>query len=199
MPNTYTYPSVLFQGITFTAKQWGKFPTISFTIGGTAGQEVVTVNSTLTNIDVVIEDTVTTTAQVIAAIEATSPSLNGNSAGDLVSMVETTPGTVTGPATSGAMTGAIAPNYLGFYSDQSITALTASFQAFQFSSVSKFLTLANDETAGTNAIVYSWDGVNNHGRLNPAQSQLLELTSASIIFLKYINGAPAYRLMVKTA
>lgn len=199
MPNTYTYPSVLFQGITFTAKQWGKFPTISFTIGGTAGQEVVTVNSTLTNINVLIEDTVTTTAQVIAAIEATSPSLNGNSAGDLVSMVETTPGTVTGPATSSAMSGAVAPNYMGFYADQSTNVLTNTFQAFIFSSVAKFLTLVNNDTAGTNTVVYSWDGINNHGKLTPGASTMLEQTAAMAIFLKYENGAPAYKLMVKTS
>lgn len=199
MPNTYTYPSVLFQGITFTARQWGKFPTISYTTGATAGQEVVTVNATLTNISVQIATGVSTTAQVKAAIEATSPSLDNNSAGDLVSMVITTPGVVTAPATSGAMTGAVAPNFLGFYSDQSITVLTATFQAFIFSSVAKFITLVNTETAGTDTIVYSWDGINNHGKLTPGASTMLEQTSASLIFLKYENAAPDYKLMVKTA
>lgn len=198
MPN-YTYPSVLFQGITFTAKQWGKFPTISYTTGALAGSEVVTVNATLTNISVQIESGVSTTAQVIAAIQATSPSLDHNGAGDLVSMVETTPGLVTAPATSGAMTGAIAPNYLGFYSDQTITPLTSSFQAFIFASVAKFITLVNMETAGTDTIVYSWDGVNNHGKLTFGASTMLEQTSASVIFLKYENAAPDYKLMVKTS
>lgn len=199
MANTYTYPSVLFQGLTFTARQWGKFPTISFTTGGTAGSEVVTVNAALTNISVQIEDMVSTTAQVKAAIDATAGTGAGNNAGDLVSIVETTPGTVTAPATSGAMTGAAAPNYLGFYSDQMLTALTTSFQAFIFASVAKFLTLVNVDSAGTNTIVYSWDGVNNHGKLTPGASKMLDQTSAGMIFLKYENGAPAYKLMVKTS
>ena len=197
--STYTYPSVLFQGITFTAKQWGKFPTISFTTGATAGQEVVTVASNLSNISVQIATGVSTTAQVIAAIQATSPSVAGNNAGDLVSMVESTPGVVTAPATSGAMTGAAAPNYLGFYSDETITPLTTSYQAFIFASVAKFLTLVNTDSAGSNKIVYSWDGINNHGKLTPGASTMLEQTSASVIFLKYETGAPGYKLMVKTA
>lgn len=197
--STYTYPSVLFQGITFTARQWGKFPTISYTTGAVAGSEVVTVNATLTNINVQIATGVSTTAQVKAAIEATSPSLNHNSAGDLVSMVITTPGLVTAPATSGAMTGAVAPNYLGFYSDETITVLTTSYQAFIFASVAKFITLVNTDTAGSNKVVYSWDGVNNHGKLTPGASTMLEQTSASVIFLKYETGAPGYKLMVKTS
>lgn len=196
---SYTYPTVLFQGITFTAKQWGKFPTISFTIGAVAGAEVVTVNSTLTNINVQIATGVSTTAQVVAAIQATSPSVNGNSAGDLVSMVITTPGVVTAPATSSAMSGAAAPDYLGFYRDETITPLTSSFQAFIFTSVAKFITLVNTDSAGSNAIVYSWDGVNNHGKLTPGASTMLEQTSACVIFLKYQTGAPAYKLMVKMA
>lgn len=198
MPSTYTYPSVLFQGLTFTARQWGKYPTISFTAGGTAGSEAVTVNGTLTNISVQIASGVSTTAQVKSAIDATAGTGDGNTAGDLVSVVVTTPGVVTAPATSGAMAGAVAPNYLGFYSDQTITALSSSFQAFQFSSVSRFIILSNEESSGTNNVVYSWDGVNNHGILKPTASALLEQTAASIIFLKYQNGAPAYKLMVKT-
>jgi hypothetical protein len=194
--SAYTYPSVLFQGITFTTKQWGKFPTITYTAGATAGSEVVTVDSSH-NITVQIASTVSTTAQVISAIQATSPSVDGNSAGDLVSMQNTTPGVVTAPATSSAMTGAVAPNTLGYYTDQSLTPLTGTFQTLYFQFNAKWMLLANDDTAGTNKVVWSWDGINNHGILAPGQAVTIDTLNANVIYLKDQNGAPAYRLSTK--
>lgn len=193
--SAYTYPSVLFQGITFTAKQWGKFPTITYTAGATAGFEVVTVDASH-NIFVQIADTVSTTAQVISAIQATSPSVDGNSAGDLVSMSETTPGTVT-VGTSSAMSGAVAPNTLGYYTDQTGTPLTGTFQTLYFQFNAKWMLLANDDTSGTNKVVWSWDGINNHGILGPGQSMTIDTLNANVIFVKDQNGSPAYRLMAK--
>lgn len=195
--SAYTYPSVLFQGITFTAKQWGKFPTISFTAGGVAGSEVVTVASDLSNINVQVASGVSTTAQVITAIQATSPSVYGNSAGDLVSMVNTTPGLATAPFTSSAMSGAVAPNTLGYYTDQIGTPLTGTFQTLYFQFNAKWMLLTNDDTAGTNKIVFSWDGINNHGIIGPGQSVTIDTLNANVIYLKDQNGAPAYRLMAK--
>lgn len=195
MPN-YTYPSVLFQGLTFTARQWGRFPTITYTAGATAGAEVVTTNAS-NNIFVQISTGVSTTAQVKAAIEATSPSLNGLSAGDLVSIVITTPGVVTAPATSSAMSGAVAPNTLGYYTDQSAMVLTASYQIVYFQFNAKWMLLVNDETVGTDKVVWSWDGINNHGIIGPGQSMTIDTLNANVIFLKYQNGAPDYRLMAK--
>jgi hypothetical protein len=194
--SAYTYPSVLFQGITFTAKQWGKFPLINFTTGATAGFEVVTVDANH-NIFVQVATGVSTTAQVIAAIQATSPSVDGNSAGDLVSMQNTTPGVVTAPATSSAMTGAVAPNTLGYYTDQSLTPLTGTFQTLYFQFNAKWMLLANDDTAGTNKVVWSWDGINNHGILAPGQAVTIDTLNANVIYLKDQNGAPAYRLSTK--
>jgi hypothetical protein len=197
--SAYIFPTVLFQGLTFTAKQWGKYPTISYTIGAVAGAEVVSVSSTAPthNITVQIQTGVSTTAQVKAAIEATSPSLDFQSAGDLVSIVITTPGVVTAPATSSAMSGAVAPNVLGFYMDQSGTTLTTSFQAMLFSFNAKFASIINDETTGTKQVIFSWDGINNHGILNPGQSMTIDTINANIVYLKEANGAPAYRLMAK--
>jgi hypothetical protein len=195
--SAYTYPSVLFQGLTFTAKQWGKFPTISFTTGGTAGSEVVTVNAALTSISVQIETGVSTTAQVKAAIEATSPSVNLNSAGDLVSIVETTPGVVTAPATSSAMTGAVAPNVLGYFMDQNGTPLTTTFQTLFFKFSARYCSIINKETSGTKQVIFSWDGVNNHGILDPGESMMIDTVNSNVIYLKQANGAPAYKLMAK--
>jgi hypothetical protein len=193
MALAYTYPSVSFQGMTFTARKWGHFPTITYTVGAVAGSEVVTTDSS-NNIFVQIEDTVSTTAQVKAAIEATSPSVNGLAAGDLVSIVENTPGTVTA-GVSGAMTGAVAPNILGYCVDDSITPLTASYVYFPFAL--RFLTIVihNDDPSGTNRLVFSWDGINNHGILDPGESITLDKANQAAIFLKYINGAPAYRVI----
>lgn len=194
--SSYTFPSVLFQGITFTAKRRNHFPTISYTAGGVAGSEVVTTDSS-NNILVQISSGVSTTAQVITAIQATSPSLNGLGAGDLVSMVNTTPGVVTAPATSSAMTGAVGPNTLGFYSDQTITVLTGTYQTFFFQFNAKWMLLANDDTTGTNKLVWSWDGINNHGIIAAGQSMTIDTLNSNVIFLKDQNGAPAYRLMAK--
>lgn len=195
--SAYTYPTVVFQGITFTAKQWGKFPTISFTTGAVAGAEVVTVNATLTSISVQISTGVSTTAQVITAIQATSPSANGNSAGDLVSMVNTTPGVVTAPATSSAMSGAVSPNVLGYFMDQSGTVLTTSYQTLFFQFAAKWCSIINDETSGTKQVIFSWDGVNNHGILYPGQSMTIDTVNANVVYLKEANGAPNYRIMAK--
>lgn len=80
-----TYPSVAIQThLTFTARRWGQFPTISFTNGATAGSEVVTVDSSL-NITVQIASGVTTMLQIKTAVDAAT-SLNGLGAGDLVSV-----------------------------------------------------------------------------------------------------------------
>lgn len=66
----YTYPSVTINNMTFTALRWGQFPTISYTVGATAGSEVVTLASTLANINIQIESGVSTNAQIKAAVEA---------------------------------------------------------------------------------------------------------------------------------
>jgi hypothetical protein len=195
--NLKTYPSVVFQGITFTATRVGVYPLINFTTGGVAGSEVVTTDAN-NNIFVQIQSGVSTTNQVISAIQATSPSLNGNGAGDLVTMSNGSPGAaVTAPATSSAMSGAVGQNTLGFYSDQTVTPLTGSYQAFLFQFNAKWCMIANDDAAGTNKVVWSWDSINNHGTLAPGQSMVIDTVNANIIYLKDQNGAPAYRLMAK--
>src|SRR5258708_1086135 len=194
--SSFTFPSVLFQGLTFTAKRVGIYPTISYTTGAVAGSEVVTVDSSH-NITVQIATGVSTTAQVKAAIEATSPSLDGQSAGDSVSIVITTPGVVTAPATSSAMSGAVAPNVLAYFMDQNGTVLTTSYQAMFFAFSAKFCSIINDEASGNKQVIFSWDGVNNHGILYAGQSFTIDTVNANVIFLKEANGAPAYRLMTK--
>ena len=80
-----TFPTVVINNVTYTAKRWGQFPTISYTNGATAGSEVVSVDSSL-NITVQIQDGVSTNAQIKTALDATAGSATGLAAGDLVSV-----------------------------------------------------------------------------------------------------------------
>jgi hypothetical protein len=83
-----TFPSVAIQTyLTFTAKRWGQFPTITFTNGATAGSEVVSLDSSL-NITVQIQSGTTTMLQIKTAIEAHTVS-SGLSANDLVTVTIT--------------------------------------------------------------------------------------------------------------
>ena len=196
---TYIFPSSTLNFVTYTAKRWGYAPIVTYTGGGFAGHEVVMTDPSH-NIFVQIQNGVSTNAQIKAAIDATIPSGTGMSAGDYVSvMIAAGHSTDTNvPGSSPAMTGAVAPNFQGFYSDDTITPLTASYQPFQFPMVSRHITIQNRNTSGNFGIMYSWDGINNHGFVEVLQSTILDKTNVSFIWLKYINGAPSYKLMVKT-
>lgn len=117
--------------LTFTSKRIAQIPTITFTNGGIAGQEVVTVTG-YSNISVKIESGVSTMAQVKFAIE-NSPVFTGFSANDLVS-VSITAGhnsdpveTVVNAVLTGAITAPVAPpsGYLGRASSFSVLARSA--------------------------------------------------------------------------
>jgi len=198
--DTYVYPSAVIQSyMTFTAKRWGQFPTITIVSGATAGMEYCTMDSSW-NITIYIASGTSTMAQVAAAVAAGSPSATNTAvAGDLVSVAVTSghnSDTVTTQSLT-SLSGAVGPNDLGFYSDQSITALTSSFVAFPYNFVARIITIANDDTSGTNKVVFSFDGVNVHGTLGFSQAVTWDVPTGNVIFLKYTNGAPAYRLIVK--
>lgn len=87
---SYTFPTVVINNVTYTAKRWGQFPTISYTAGATAGQEVVTVASDLSNINVQIADGVSTNTQINNAIaNAKGAAVESLYASDLVSVAIT--------------------------------------------------------------------------------------------------------------
>jgi hypothetical protein len=196
---TYVYPSSTLNFVTYTAKRWGYNPIITYLSGGVAGQEVVSTDSSH-NIYVQIQSGVSTNAQIKAAIDTTFPSGDGMSAGDYVTVTiaagHSTDTNV--PGSSPTMTGAVSPDFQGFYVDDTITPLTSTYQLFRFPMVSKHITLQNRNTNGNFGIMYSWDGINNHGYIEVNQSTLLDKTNVSLIYLKYINGSPSYKLMVKT-
>jgi hypothetical protein len=80
------------------------------------------------------------------------------------------------------------------FQDQTIP-LTASFIAVSFGFKADSWILINDETTGTNEIAWSYDGVNVHGVLKPTEAIALDTADVHEVFLKYITGAPAYRLI----
>lgn len=115
----YTFPSVTINNMTFTARRWGQFPTISYSAGATAGSEVVTLASNLGNINVQIADGVSTNTQIKNAIAAAlGNAVDSLYASDLVSVSiagghETDAASVTSAT---AMTGAAqtpAPSFTG--------------------------------------------------------------------------------------
>jgi hypothetical protein len=161
--------------------------TVTYTTGATAGAEVV---SGTANFIVQIENGVSTATNIKAALDAYSPFQTG-----LDCTISGTAGTAQKTVNANAMTGAVAPNILGYCVDDSITPLTASYVYFPFAL--RFLTIVvhNDDPSGTNRLVFSWDGINNHGILDPGESITLDKANQAAIFLKYINGAPAYRVI----
>jgi hypothetical protein len=87
---SYVFPSVTINYITYTAKRWGQFPTITYITGGTAGSEVVTVTDSpmsASDITIKIEDGVSTNAQIKAAILNSNVTVGSLAARDLVGVV----------------------------------------------------------------------------------------------------------------
>lgn len=184
------------QDIKYTETQLGMGVTIEYTTGATAGSEVVTVSGHAISIQ--IETTVSTAAQILAAFNAHRASATYRAASELATALITgTPSnTQTAPVAPTALTGAVGDGALAFFRNQAITALTGSFVRFRFGFMSDELTLVNDETAGTNRVQFSFDGVNTHGDLSFGQSINWPNADRTEIWLKFVTAAPAYRLMV---
>jgi hypothetical protein len=90
-------------------------------------------------------------------------------------------------------------NTTGYYQDQSTVALTASFVRFPLGIYPSLLTLVNDDNSGSNKLAFSYDGTNTHGVLLAQDSYTIDTANQGAIWLKYVTGAPAYRLIVKAA
>lgn len=83
------------------------------------------------------------------------------------------------------------------YSDQTINPLTASFVFIPFGCSAKTIIIANDDISGTNKVQFSYYGQTVDGTLPYAQQISLDVPTGNGIYLRYVNGAPAYRLMVR--
>lgn len=183
-------PTITLQNLIYTSVSTGTAAngkTITYTTGATAGSEVVTVSSG--NVSVQISNGVSTATQIKAALDAAAPFTA------LYSVATTgTASTAQSTVNSAAMTGAVGPNSLSFYVDNTITALTASFVYFPFNNVMRNFNVYNDETTGTKSIIFSFDGVNTSGIILPTESAQLQDINSSGVFLKYGVGAPVYRV-----
>lgn len=162
---------------------------VTFANTAVAGSETVALDGS-NNITVGIQNGVSTVTQIVTA-------LNGNSS--FAALFAATGSASTTPFTVNAvpMTGAVNNNQNAFYSDQTITPLTASFVQFPYPFVARIVTIANDDASGANKIAFSFDGTNLAGEVPAAQAITWDVTTGKTIFLKYITAAPAYRLMVK--
>jgi hypothetical protein len=97
---SYIFPSVVINYITYTAKRWGQFPTITYREGAgtpsdpvvTAGNEVVTlIDDPMSSAEIIIkiEAGASTNAQIKAAILASDATVGSLAARDLVTVVIT--------------------------------------------------------------------------------------------------------------
>ena len=114
----YIYPSATINYVVYTAKRWGQFPTITYRVGAgtqldpvvTAGNEVVTVASNLSNITVKIQSGASTNLQIANAIaRAKNIAVEGLYAADLVSVaiVSGHNSDTNVPVVAASMTGAV--------------------------------------------------------------------------------------------
>jgi hypothetical protein len=83
------------------------------------------------------------------------------------------------------------------YYDQTIQPLTSSFVFFNFVGSAKVIILANDDISGPNKIQFSWYGEDVDGSIPYSQAVTLEVTHGNGMYLRYANGAPDYRVIVR--
>lgn len=183
--------SVILQDLTYTSVATGTSKngkTISYTIGAVAGSEVVAVDGS-GNVSVQIQNGVSTATQIKAALDAVSAFTTPYAV-----TISGTGSTAQKTVNAATMTGAVGPNDLSFYVDNTITALTSSFVFFAFNNVMRNFNVYNDETSGSKSVIFSFDGTNVSGQILPTETAQLFDTNASGVFLKYGSGAPAYRV-----
>ncbi len=95
-----------------------------------------------------------------------------------------------------ATAGAVGEGARAYFMSQATTVLTSSYVPFTWSFPSRTVVLTNDETSGAKTVLFSFDGVSQHGVLNFGESLTLDSASYHGIFLKYGSAAPSYRLTV---
>ncbi len=176
----------------------------------------VTADNLSAAIDAISEVTAANPAAAVITVIAAAPGTAGNAYGLVTSNTEAvTVGaatlasgtdlyavTVSGTGSDAQVTvnaeptaGATSAAQNAFYEDQASTALTSAFVAFDWGFSAGYVRLVNDETSGTDTIVFSYDGVNTHGTLTFGEELVLGSESGRHgIFLKYANAAPNYRL-----
>lgn len=182
-PATLTVQGITVTSITNDATQNGL--TLTLWDGATAGSEVVAVDAS-GNVKVQCQLGTSTVTQIVTALEASTDfttlyTASGSASSHPVSKYQI------------ALAGAVGSQGYGFYVDNTVTALTSSFVYFPFLNTMQDLLIENKDASGNNTVIFSFDGINNHGILSATQSrQVLKLNKAGI-YIKYGTGAPAYR------
>jgi hypothetical protein len=175
-----------FASITQDSSKNGKL--ITYTTGATAGSEVVAVVNG--NVTVQIEDGVSTAAQIKTAVD-----LETDFTDDYTCTVSGLGTTAQITVNGSILSGGLGNGPLAKYVDQSTLALTGSYQLINFNFTARQMSIINDETTGSKAVVYSYDGLTQHGQLDPGESLTLDKANANGIFLKNVGGAPAYKVI----
>lgn len=84
---------------------------------------------------------------------------------------------------------------LAYFQNQTSAALTSGFVTYPFGLLAGYLRIDNDDTMGTNTVVWSFDGGTTiHGEVIPGKYVEIQNSGVGAISLKYLTGAPAYRL-----
>jgi hypothetical protein len=179
---------VVVQDLTYTENEYGLGVTITY-----AAASALSVSVVGHAITVHLKTGVSTATQVKAAIDAYEYSHR------LVTVAVTGTGSTIQIAASSVPTaGAVGPGAQAYYADGATVALTGSYVIQWFGFHGNVMTLSNDETTGSKTLWYSYDGVNDHGKLGAGQSLTFDIKQSVVgLFLKNVGGAPAYRLMVR--
>lgn len=186
-------PAVVVQDLTITSVTTG--PTsnrtsITYTTGATAGAEVVTLN-TNGDVTVQIQNGVSTATQINAALGAAGAFTALYTSA--ISGVGATAQKTVNQAGGTALASEATPSTKDFYSDQSITALTTTYAAFNFGFHAESIVVSNDETSGVKTVTVSLNGTDAAAVLNPGESISLDRYGVGAVVSLKGNG-PSYRL-----
>lgn len=190
-----TNQAVVIQDLTYTSTTAGpsnRRQSITYTIGATAGAEVVTLDANGSE-TIQIQNGVSTATQIKAAHDASAPALAlrtvaitgvGGNAQKTVNQLAT----IASEAT---------PSTKDYFNNQAGTALTASFVAQPFGFHAESIIIYNDETSGSDYVEWSFNGTDVGGRLMPGQSIVLDhLGDGRAVISLRSNNAADYRLEV---
>lgn len=188
-------PAVVIQDLTYTSTTSGptsKRQSITYTIGATAGSEVVTLDANGSE-TIQIQNGVSTATQIKAAHDASAPALALRTVA-ITGTGSTAQKTVNELAT---IASEATPSTKDYFSDQTIHALTASFVAQPFGFHAESIIMYNDETTGSDYVEWSFNGTDVGGRLMPGEVVILDhLGDGRAVISLRSNAAADYRLEV---
>lgn len=188
-----TAAAVIVQDLTYAADATGtaaNSKTVTYTTGATAGAEVVTVTSG--DVSVQIQNGTSTATQIETALNLVAgfTSVYNVTVSGTGSTAQKTVNTAT-------LISEAALSTKGYYSDNSVIALTTSFVAQRFGFHAQTIVLRNDESAGSDTVSWSFNGTTLDGTLKPGESITLDRVNNGVAVMSLkSNNAADYRLTV---